>query len=98
MPDNAFAPCSAPDEDAALSERALASVRCVSRNVRRLAAERGIPLAHLADRAGIGRTTMWRLLDVNEQGPSDPRLSTIAALARALDVETAYLLEDDGEG
>ena len=69
-------------------------VRIISRNVRHLAGERGIALAHLADRAGIGRTTMWRLLDVNERGPSDPRLSTIAALAVALDVEVVDLLAD----
>ena len=69
-------------------------VRNISRNVRHLAGERGIALAHLADRAGIGRTTMWRLLDVNERGPSDPRLSTIAALAVALDVEVVDLLAE----
>lgn len=67
-------------------------VRVISDNVRRLAAERRIPLAHLADRAGIGRTTMWRLLDVNERGPSDPRFSTLAALAEALEVEVQALM------
>ncbi len=72
-----------------------ALVRTISANVRRLAAERGIALAHLADRAGIGRTTMWRLLDVNERGPSDPRLSTIVALACALDVEVIVLLAEE---
>lgn len=66
----------------------------VSRNVRRLAGERGIALAHLADRAGIGRTTMWRLLDVNDRGPSDPRLSTITALAAALEVDIYDLLTE----
>ena len=69
-------------------------VRNISANVRHLAGERGIPLAHLADRAGIGRTTMWRLLDVNERGPCDPRLSTIAALATALEVTVAELLAE----
>ncbi len=68
-------------------------VRVISRNVRRLAGERGIALAHLADRAGIGRTTMWRLLDVNERGPSDPRLSTVEALAGALEVPAVFLME-----
>ncbi len=67
--------------------------RRVSYWVRYFAGERGIALAHLADRAGIGRTTMWRLLDVNERGPSDPRLSTVAALASALDVEPQVLME-----
>lgn len=61
--------------------------------VRTLAGEKGIKLAHLADHAGIGRTTMWRLLDVNERGPSDPRLSTVAALAKALGVRPIDLLD-----
>lgn len=72
-------------------------VRNISANLRRLAHRRGIALAHLADRAGIGRTTLWRLLDVNERGPSDPRLSTLAALATALAVEVADLLVDTVE-
>jgi len=67
--------------------------RRVSFWVRHIAGNKGIALAHLADRAGIGRTTMWRLLDVNERGPSDPRLSTVAALAVALDVEPQSLIE-----
>jgi len=62
-------------------------------NVMRLAARRGIARAHLADHAGIGRTTMWRLLDVNDKGRSDPRLSTVEALAKALDVSPVELLE-----
>lgn len=75
-----------------------AITRCVARNVRSLAARRGIPLAHLADRAGIGRTTMFRLLDASERKPSDPRLSTLAALAAALEVETFDLLMEHDEG
>lgn len=66
--------------------------RIVAANVRRLATGRRLPLAWLADTAGIGRTTLWRLLDPNETGPSDPRLSTLDALAVALDVEIAELL------
>lgn len=66
----------------------------VAENVSRLAAERGMARAHLADHAGIGRTTMWRLLDVNDQGRSDPRLSTVAALARALEVSPVELLTE----
>lgn len=57
-----------------------------SHRIRALAARKGIALAHLADRAGIGRTTMWRLLDVNQRGPSDPRVSTILGLAGELGV------------
>lgn len=71
-------------------------LRVISANIRRLAASRGIALAHLADRAGIGRTTLWRLLDVNEQGGSDPRLWTLIALASALGVDISELLTDPG--
>lgn len=67
--------------------------RRVSFWVRHIATKKGIALAHLADRAGIGRTTMWRLLDVNEKGPSDPRLSTLGALAEALGVQPQDLIE-----
>lgn len=71
----------------------------VAANVVRLAAERGIAKAHLADKAGIGRTTFWKLLDVHETGGrSDPRLSTIGALATALEVEPARLLDEPPRG
>jgi transcriptional regulator with XRE-family HTH domain len=66
--------------------------RVAAANIRRLAKSRRIALAHLADRAGIGRTTLWRLLDTNAKGPSDPRLSTLVALAAVLGVEVAELL------
>lgn len=68
--------------------------RAMARNVQRLAAERCIPLAHLADKAGIGRTTMWRMLDVHDKGASDPRLSTVGKLADALGVSPGELLVD----
>lgn len=63
----------------------------VGANLRRLAKRKGIALAHLADRAGIGRTTLWRLLDTSGHGPSDPRLSTLAALASVLHVDVTEL-------
>lgn len=66
--------------------------RSLADNIQRLAKRRGIALAHLADRAGIGRTTLWRLLDVNGRGASDPRLSTMTALAVELGVHPADLL------
>lgn len=73
-----------------------ARMKVVASNLRRLANERGLPIAHLADHAGIGRTTMWRILDANDQGASDPRLSTLAALAEALGAEVADLLRPPG--
>ena len=67
--------------------------RHISHNIRRLAAARALALAHLADRAGVGRTTLWRLLDVNDTGPSDPRLSTLEALAATLGVPVVDLFQ-----
>ncbi len=74
-------------------------VKLVALNIRRLADERGMRLVHLADRAGVGRTTMWRILDTNDQGPSNPRLSTIEALADELGVGPLELLRpaDDND-
>lgn len=63
-------------------------------NVRRLAAARGVAIAHLADRAGIGRTTLWRILDAHGTGASDPRLRTIVRLATYLKVTTVEFLSE----
>lgn len=65
----------------------------VSYWVRKHAETRGIALSHLADHAGIGRTTMWALLNVNNKGASDPRLSTVNALAEYLDLDITDLLK-----
>jgi len=67
-------------------------VQLVAGNLRRFAAARGLTMSHLADHAGIGRTTMRRLLDPNDKGASDPRLGTLEALADALEVDLADLL------
>lgn len=64
----------------------------VAVNVRRLADARGLTLAQLATDARIGTTTLRRLLDA----ASDPRLSTLWALANALDVDVRHLLGPDG--
>ena len=64
----------------------------VAGNLRRLAACKGIPIAHVADHAGIGRTTMWRIVDANGRGASEPRLGTLEALSQALDVDLVDLL------
>lgn len=69
-------------------------VKVAAANIRRIAGEKGRALAHIADAAGVGRTTMWRLLDANDKGASDPRLSTIEALAKALDVDPLALLKE----
>lgn len=71
----------------------------VSLRIRRLAAQKGIALAHVADRAPIGRTTLWKLLDVNQRGPTDPRLSTLhhlgAVLRAGLDTLLAPATDDE---
>lgn len=72
-------------------------IKLVADNLRRFAADRELPLAHLADHAGIGRTTMWRILDPNDTGASDPRLGTLEALAEALDVDVVDLLRPAAE-
>ena len=46
----------------------------------------------LADRAGINFTAVSRL----ERGDRDPRLSTVARVARALGVSVAALVHDVG--
>lgn len=59
-------------------------------NVRRLARQRGMPLAHVADFAGLGRTTTFKLL--RGEDASNPRLSSIEALAEVFGVPAAELL------
>ena len=65
----------------------------IAANVRQLATAQDVALAHVADRAGIGRTTLWKLLDASGTKGSDPRLSTIVKLAAVLEVTPADLLE-----
>ena len=72
-------------------------VRLIGANIRRLAKRRGITLARLADHAGIGRTTLWRILDAHDRGPSDPRLSTLAALVVVLEADISELFEPPAE-
>lgn len=79
------------------ARRSADRIKTVASNLRRLAAKHDMPMAHLADHAGIGRTTMWRILDANDRGASDPRLGTIEALADALDVDVVDLLRPPAE-
>lgn len=71
---------------------AASRMKTIASNLRRFADKRGMAMTHLADHAGIGRTTIWRILDANDRGPSDPRLSTLDALAEALGVDVVDLL------
>ncbi len=68
-----------------------ASLRAVlARRLRAVAAEQGVALTHVADRAGIGRSHMWRLLN----GESGATLDVVDKLAGALGVASVELLDD----
>jgi transcriptional regulator with XRE-family HTH domain len=68
-----------------------ASLRSVlARRLRAVAAEQGVALTHLADRAGIGRSHLWRLLN----GEAAATLDVVDKIAGALDVPSLELLDD----
>jgi transcriptional regulator with XRE-family HTH domain len=62
--------------------------QAVSANVRQLRARAGLTLQALADRAGIGKST----LALVESGGGNPSLDTLAALATALGVPVGTLV------
>jgi len=63
-------------------------------SVRRLREGRGLSLQQLADRAGIAKTTLFKI----ESGRGNPTLDTLLALADCLAVGVAELIGgDDGE-
>jgi transcriptional regulator with XRE-family HTH domain len=68
-----------------------ASLRAVlARRLRAVASDKGIPLTHLADRAGIGRSHMWRILN----GEASATLDVVDKLASALDLPPLALLDE----
>ncbi len=62
----------------------------LAKRLRELAEFHEIPLSHLADRAGIARSYLWRLLDAE----SSATLDLIQRLAAVLDEEPLDLLTD----
>ena len=56
--------------------------------LRAVAKARGIPLSHLADRAEMARSYLWRIL----ASKSSPTLATVQRLAQILDVAPLDLL------
>jgi transcriptional regulator with XRE-family HTH domain len=56
--------------------------------IRALAEARGLPLSHVADRAGVGRAHLYSVL----AGRSSPSLTWIVKIAEVLGVEPAELL------
>jgi transcriptional regulator with XRE-family HTH domain len=67
-----------------------AFVRGVAANVRSVRTRAGLTLADLASRAGIGRSTLAQL----ESGRANPSVETLWAIAAALEVPFARLVEE----
>lgn len=71
------------------------SLRAVlARRLRTVAADKGIAMTHVADRAGIGRSHLWRLLN----GEASATLDVVDKLAGALEVASAELLVERRSG
>jgi transcriptional regulator with XRE-family HTH domain len=62
--------------------------RRVVTRIREVAEERGIPLTHLPDRAGVARSHFWDVL----AGRKSPTLAWLAKIATALDVDAGALV------
>jgi transcriptional regulator with XRE-family HTH domain len=62
----------------------------LARRLREVAAEQGVALTHVADRAGIGRSHLWRLLNAD----ASATLDAVDKIASALDVDPIQLLTD----
>jgi len=58
------------------------------RHIKELAGARKMPLSHIPDRAGVGRTHFWAVLS----GKSTPTLAWMVKVSAALEVEPAELL------
>lgn len=61
-----------------------------AQRVRAVASERGLPLSHVADRAGIARSHFWLLLD----GTVSTSLGVVQRIAEVLQVPALDLLRD----
>jgi transcriptional regulator with XRE-family HTH domain len=66
-------------------------VRAVASNVRALRMDAGLTLADLAGAAGLGKSTLAQL----ESGKANPSVETLWAIAAALRVPFARLVEED---
>jgi transcriptional regulator with XRE-family HTH domain len=66
-------------------------VRAVAANVRALRLEAGLTLADLAAAAGLGKSTLAQL----ESGKANPSVETLWAIAAALQVSFARLVEEE---
>ena len=68
---------------------AAALVRTVAANVRALRTAAGLTLPELAERSGLGRSTLAQL----ESGRANPSVETLWAIAAALEVPFGRLVE-----
>ena len=66
-------------------------VRTVASNIRRLRQEANLTLAELAGAAGLGKSTLAQL----ESGKANPSVETLWAIAAALRVPFARLVEEE---
>jgi transcriptional regulator with XRE-family HTH domain len=57
--------------------------RVLAKRVRELAAAKGLPVSHVADRAGVSRSMLWELFNHK----ASPSLATIQKLSDALELE-----------
>jgi transcriptional regulator with XRE-family HTH domain len=57
--------------------------RILARRIRELAAERAIPLSHLADRAGVSRSLLWEIFAQS----ASVTLETVQRLSDALELK-----------
>lgn len=57
--------------------------RILARRVRELAEKKGIPVSHLADRAGVSRSLLWEIFSQT----ASVSLATVQKLADALDLK-----------
>ena len=60
----------------------------LARRLREISAEKSLPLSHVADRAGVARSYLWRLLD----GKSSGTLDVVQRIADVLECEPLELL------
>lgn len=77
-----------PGRVTAPSDRQLEQI--LARRLRQIAAQRKLPLSHVADRAGIARSHLWALLNAERSAT----LALIQRLAVVLEVAPVDLLSD----
>lgn len=65
--------------------------RILARRLRQVAAEKQIPLSHVADRSGIARSHIWSILN----GERSATLDLVQRLADALGVDALVLLQGE---